>query len=218
MLVSQNLGRRLVDESDTIMGIDDQDAFAQVLHDVLRQLRHVGKIEVPAAYQGLAFTQPVRHRPHGERHTEQYRTEEAGCQIVSGGSRIADTDEYLLHPDPYETVAQWCHARIEYTQRRLDSSDSTQPIVFVTHYPLVRDPTRVLRYPLFAQWCGTTATADWHRRYHAAAVVYGHLHIPRTTWSDGVPFTEVSLGYPREWRRRPNKPQVPKNIELRSRP
>ena len=29
-----------------------------------------------------------------------------------------------------------------------------------------------------------------------AAVVYGHLHIPRTTWEDGVRFEEVSLGYP----------------------
>ena len=35
----------------------------------------------------------------------------------------------------------------------------------------------------------------------AAAVVYGHLHIPRTTWHDGVRFEEVSVGYPREWQR-----------------
>jgi hypothetical protein len=33
-------------------------------------------------------------------------------------------------------------------------------------------------------------------------MVYGHLHIPRVTVHDGVPFVEVSLGYPREWRRR----------------
>ncbi len=33
-------------------------------------------------------------------------------------------------------------------------------------------------------------------------MVYGHLHIPRTTWYDGVRFEEVSVGYPREWRRR----------------
>jgi Kef-type K+ transport system membrane component KefB len=30
-------------------------------------------------------------------------------------------------------------------------------------------------------------------------VVYGYLHIPRTTWHDGVRFKEVSLGYPDEW-------------------
>jgi hypothetical protein len=34
-------------------------------------------------------------------------------------------------------------------------------------------------------------------------VVYGHLHIPRVTWHDGVRFEEVSLGYPRERLRRP---------------
>jgi hypothetical protein len=33
-------------------------------------------------------------------------------------------------------------------------------------------------------------------------VVYGHLHIPRTTYHDGVRFEEVSVGYPREQRRR----------------
>jgi hypothetical protein len=32
--------------------------------------------------------------------------------------------------------------------------------------------------------------------------VYGHLHIPRTTWYDEVRFEEVSVGYPREWHRR----------------
>ncbi|KIF03723.1 metallophosphoesterase, partial [Streptomyces sp. RSD-27] len=67
---------------------------------------------------------------------------------------------------------------------------------------LVREPTDVLRYPQFAQWCGTTLTADWHLRYRAAAVVYGHLHIPRTTYHGGVRFDEVSIGYPRERRRR----------------
>ncbi len=55
----------------------------------------------------------------------------------------------------------------------------------------------MLRYPEFAQWCGTERTADWHTRFNAKAVVYGHLHIPRTTWEDGVRFEEVSLGYPR---------------------
>ncbi|MGL5863257.1 MAG: hypothetical protein ACRCY9_18610, partial [Phycicoccus sp.] len=56
------------------------------------------------------------------------------------------------------------------------------------------------RYPEFAQWCGTTRSADWHIRYDVAVVVYGHLHIPRSTVYDRVPFKEVSLGYPREWK------------------
>ncbi len=76
------------------------------------------------------------------------------------------------------------------------------PTVLVNHFPLVREPCDAMFYPEFALWCGTTATADWHTRYNALCSVYGHLHIPRTTWYDGVRFEEVSVGYPREWRRR----------------
>jgi len=125
---------------------------------------------------------------------------------------IVCSDEALLYPDPYPTREAWCWARIEATERRLAARDPALPVVFVTHYPLVREPTRVLRYPVFAQWCGTTRTSDWHLRYNAAAVVYGHLHIPRVTWYDGVRFEEVSLGYPREWQRRQARPAVPRQI------
>ena len=88
------------------------------------------------------------------------------------------------------------------TGRRLDALDPDLPTVLVNHWPLTPLPTRVLRHPEFSIWCGTTATADWHVRYRAAAVVYGHLHIPRVTFEDGVRFVEASLGYPREWRAR----------------
>lgn len=119
---------------------------------------------------------------------------------------VVCTDEVLLHPDPYPSREAWCRARLALTESRLSAVDPTLPTVLVNHYPLVREPTRVLRYPEFAQWCGTERTADWHRRFRAAAVVYGHLHIPRTTYYDGVPFVEVSVGYPREWRQRPGDP------------
>ena len=125
---------------------------------------------------------------------------------------IVCSDEALLYPDPYPTREAWCWARIEATEHRLAGRDPALPVVFVTHYPLVREPTRVLRYPVFAQWCGTTRTSDWHLRYNAAAVVYGHLHIPRVTWYDGVRFEEVSLGYPREWQCRQVRPAVPRQI------
>ncbi|WP_202638302.1 metallophosphoesterase family protein [Bailinhaonella thermotolerans] len=115
---------------------------------------------------------------------------------------VVCTDEVLLDPDPYPSVDAWCAARLAVTERRLAELPDGARTVLVNHYPLVREPTRVLRYPEFALWCGTERTAKWHLRYNAAAVVYGHLHIPRTTWHDGVRFEEVSLGYPREWRRR----------------
>ncbi|GAA1753933.1 metallophosphoesterase [Nonomuraea bangladeshensis] len=119
------------------------------------------------------------------------------------GTGVVCTDEFLLHPDPYPSREAWCRVRVAATERRLAAADDGVPLVFVNHYPLVREPTDVLWYPEFAQWCGTTATRDWHRRFPTAAMIYGHLHIPRVNWYDGVRFEEVSLGYPREWRRRP---------------
>ena len=112
------------------------------------------------------------------------------------------TDQYLLHPDPYPSREEWCRARVAYTEARLAELDPGLPTVLVNHYPLVRTPTDILRYPEFAQWCGTEATADWHKRFNATDMVYGHLHIPRRMVYDDVRFTEVSLGYPREWSRR----------------
>jgi 3',5'-cyclic AMP phosphodiesterase CpdA len=145
------------------------------------------------------------------------QTKEEGLEIAYEKGIVCQ-DEALLHPDPYDTIDEWCAARIEATTQKLEHRDPALPVVFVTHYPLVREPTLVLRYPVFAQWCGTTRTHDWHLRYNAAAVVYGHLHIPRTTWYDGVRFEEVSLGYPYEWRRRPAPPVVPRPIEITPRP
>ena len=130
------------------------------------------------------------------------RAEEAGVVCV---------DEFLLHPDPHPSREAWCALRVAETEGRLASEHASLPTVLVNHFPLVSAPTEVLRHPEFAQWCGTVRTADWHRRFNAVAAVYGHLHIPRTTWHDGVRFEEVSLGYPRE-RRRPSWPGSPRQI------
>ncbi|HEX3693554.1 MAG TPA: metallophosphoesterase [Solirubrobacteraceae bacterium] len=112
------------------------------------------------------------------------------------------SDEFLLHPDPYHDRAEWCHARVRHTEERLRQCPADVPLALVNHFPLTEHPTAVLRHPEFAMWCGTRLTDDWHRRFDVAVVVYGHLHIPRTTWRDGVRFEEVSLGNPREWRLR----------------
>jgi 3',5'-cyclic AMP phosphodiesterase CpdA len=125
---------------------------------------------------------------------------------------VVCADERMLHPDPYPSREAWCAARVELTERRLQECDPAVPLVLVNHYPLVREPTEILWYPEFAQWCGTVATADWHRRFNLAAMIYGHLHIPRETWYDGVRFEEVSLGYPREWQKRPAPPSLPREV------
>ena len=125
---------------------------------------------------------------------------------------VVCADEHLLHPDPYPDRQSWCRARVSATEERLSACDPTVPLVLVSHWPLIREPTRALFFQDFAQWCGTILTAGWHRRYPTAVAVYGHLHIPRFTVHDGVPFHEVSLGYPREWARRPSPPRIPRVI------
>jgi 3',5'-cyclic AMP phosphodiesterase CpdA len=124
---------------------------------------------------------------------------------------VVCSDEYVLFTDPHPTVAEWCAERVRLSAGRLAASGDV-PTVLVSHFPLIREPTRVLRYPVFAQWCGTELTGDWHTRFDAVAVVYGHLHIPRSTVHDGVRFEEVSLGYPREWRPRSATPPPPRRI------
>jgi 3',5'-cyclic AMP phosphodiesterase CpdA len=125
---------------------------------------------------------------------------------------VVCVDEYLLHPDPFPSREAWCAARVAASERRLEAVDPALPTVLINHFPLIVEPTQVLRHPEFAQWCGTVETADWHLRFRAAAAVYGHLHIPRTTWHDGVRFEEVSIGYPRERARWPGWVAQPRRI------
>jgi Calcineurin-like phosphoesterase len=153
----------------------------------------------PVVIAPLFLLYDYTFRPDGATTTEE------GLAIAYEAGVVC-SDEMLLDPDPYPSREAWCHARLENAQRRLESLDPTVPTVLVNHFPLVREPTRVLHHPEFAQWCGTEATADWHVRFRALVVVYGHLHIARTTSYDGVRFEEVSLGYPPEWRRRRRSP------------
>ncbi|WP_018653941.1 metallophosphoesterase family protein [Actinomadura flavalba] len=149
----------------------------------------------PAIIAPLFTLYDYTWRPPGTR-------DKASALRYAYGTGVVCTDEALLHPAPHPTIDAWCDARIAYTESRLKALPADVPTVLANHYPLVRDPTRILRYPEFALWCGTDRTAGWHTVHNAAAMVYGHLHIPRTTVHDGVPFHEVSLGYPREWQPR----------------
>jgi predicted phosphodiesterase len=116
-------------------------------------------------------------------------------------SGLRSADERFLAPDPYESRADWCHARVRATETRLAQAAASHPLVLVNHFQLRRDLVRLRRIPRFSIWCGTRLTEDWHTRYRARVVVSGHLHIRTTDWIDGVRFEEVSLGYPRHWRR-----------------
>ncbi|MCF8569590.1 metallophosphoesterase [Gordonia sp. HY002] len=121
---------------------------------------------------------------------------------VARDRNVVATDEFLLSPEPFGTRDAWGRDRIAQTVRRLEALDPAEKTVLINHWPLRREPCDVLMYPEFALWCGSELTADWHTRFNAMCSVYGHLHIPRTTWYDDVRFEEVSVGYPREWKRR----------------
>ena len=114
---------------------------------------------------------------------------------------ILCVDERVLHPDPYESRSAWCAARVAATAERLSVVPASHKTILINHWPLRRDLVRLFRIPRFIPWCGTRKTEDWHTRFRASVVVSGHLHMRATDWRDGVRFEEVSLGYPRHWRR-----------------
>ena len=114
---------------------------------------------------------------------------------------VVSGDEQMLDCRPWPSIEAWCHARCDETAARLDALPATARTVLVNHWPLRYDLARPPRVPRFSVWSGTTRTEDWGRRYRAVAVVSGHLHLRTTLWRHGVRYEEVSLGYPRDWRR-----------------
>ncbi len=123
-----------------------------------------------------------------------------GALAWAADSGVVCSDEYLLHPPPHASRQAWCQARVLSTIPRLERvAAAGHRLILINHWPLRQDLVTLPRIPRFSIWCGTRATEDWHRRFNAAVVVYGHLHIKVTHFRDGVRFEEVSLGYPRDW-------------------
>ncbi len=122
-------------------------------------------------------------------------------QVVQWAREAKSTcaDEGLLHPDPFANRPAWCAVRCQETEARLAACPEDVPKVLINHFPLEERLAVLPRVPRFTPWCGTRLTQGWHRRFNACAAVYGHLHIRGTRWLDGVPFQEVSLGYPDQW-------------------
>jgi 3',5'-cyclic AMP phosphodiesterase CpdA len=112
---------------------------------------------------------------------------------------VVCTDEVLLHPDPHPSIDAWCASRVAVTEARLEALPGGASTVLVGHFPLRQSHAVLPAVPRFTPWCGTVKTDDWHRRFRARAVVFGHLHIRRDFVDDGVPFHEVSLGYPKQF-------------------
>ena len=115
---------------------------------------------------------------------------------------ILCTDEALLDPAPRRTRQHWCADRVQITEQKLvQATANGERPVLINHWPLRQDLLTARSIERFSLWCGTRATEDWHLRFNAEVVIYGHLHLTGTQFRDGVRFEEVSLGYPSEWDR-----------------
>jgi predicted phosphodiesterase len=126
-----------------------------------------------------------------------------GAVLWAGEEKIEAADEHLLHPDPYASRQEWCHALVQRFESKLEAAKAkfpSVPFLIANHWPLRKDLVCLMRIPRFIIWCGTTLTEDWHWRFNAKVVISGHLHIRRTDWKNGCRFEEVSLGYPQQWK------------------
>lgn len=123
------------------------------------------------------------------------------AEALAAADTARATLDDVLRIAPYVDIPAWCRERVAYSEARLD--EVTGPTLLVNHWPLVIEPTRSMRHPEMALWCGTTLTRDFPHRYRAVAAVHGHLHLPREIRVEGVPHVDVSLGYPFEQAHQP---------------
>ncbi|WP_431817123.1 metallophosphoesterase family protein [Gordonia jacobaea] len=213
--------RRLKARFDTVIWVpgnhelyttakDPLQIFGVARYDYLVQAcRDIGVVtpeDIYPLFDAGDGSEPVRVVPMFLLYDYTFRPEGTSTALqalaVARERNVVATDEFLLSAEPYPTRDAWGRARIKSTRKRLEALDPAEKTILINHWPLRREPTDALFYPEFALWCGSELTADWHTRFNAACSVYGHLHIPRTTWYDDVRFEEVSVGYPREWKRR----------------
>ena len=125
----------------------------------------------------------------------------AGAIEWAKESGVLCGDERLLDFSPWPSRDAWCHARVAATEARLAALPATARTILINHWPLRYDLARPPRVPRFSIWCGTPLTEEWGLRFRARVVISGHLHFRTTLWRHGVRYEEVSLGYPRDWRR-----------------
>ncbi|KAI9713213.1 MAG: hypothetical protein M1820_001199 [Bogoriella megaspora] len=116
---------------------------------------------------------------------------------------IEATDEFMLHPDPYESRQAWCDVLVSKTTSKLTLALAKYgrdvKFIIAGHWPLRQDLVDLRAIPRFSPWCGTVRTEDWHLRFNCEVVVSGHIHVRRTDWRDNIRFEECSLGYPKQW-------------------
>jgi len=116
-------------------------------------------------------------------------------------TKAVSRDESLVDPWPFSNIPQWCEQRLRLTEEKLREAARRHRLILVNHFPLKEELVRSPAGPAYSLWCGTRRTADWHKRFRALVVIFGHLHTRTTHWYDGVRFEGVSLGNPDQWDR-----------------
>ena len=95
-IAAEDLPGRLVDEADAVLLVHHHEALAQPLHDVLRELREVGEVEVALAHERLALAQPPRERRDRERSDQDHAAEQPRLREVRGVGQPAEPQHDLL--------------------------------------------------------------------------------------------------------------------------
>jgi len=127
------------------------------------------------------------------------------CIEWAAETKVVCTDEFTLYPDPFPSRDLWCSALVEKTEAKLSQiveqyeNNQAPHTILASHFSLRYDMVYSPFLPRFSLWCGTTKTEDWHRRFNADAVIYGHTHLRNTVNYEGCRFCEVSLGYPNQY-------------------
>ena len=75
--ITKHMSRGLVDQADAVLMVHHDDAFAQVLHDVLRKLGEIGEVHLLAPHCGFRVPQPRGQRPRQQRHQEHDAADDA---------------------------------------------------------------------------------------------------------------------------------------------
>ncbi len=89
-LAAQYLARRFVDQPDAVLLVDDDQAFAQALDDVLREFGEICEVDIALAHQRLALAQAPRERRGRDRRNEYHGAQQSGLGEVR---RIGDADD-----------------------------------------------------------------------------------------------------------------------------
>ena len=73
---------RLVDQPDPILVIDDDDALAQVLNDVIVELDEVAQVQAALLCQGFGFDDALAQELHDRGDHEDHGPEDAGGRVL----------------------------------------------------------------------------------------------------------------------------------------